>query len=149
MAEASPNDARTQFWLGNAYGANIVAASTVGKMRMGPKLRAAFTRALELDPNNLGARFALVQLHTPAPGVIGGSLDTAREHAAQIGKRDPYRGHVARGAILQAEKKPADSAKEYESAYRMRPRDPEARLMLGLAYQDLERWTDAAAHFRV
>lgn len=147
-AKDAPNDSAAHLWLGNAYGAGVDSASMLGKMRFASKLRDAFTRAVELDPNNLDARMALVQFHTHAPGVVGGDRDLAREHGAAIAERDVYRGHIARAALLRADKKPAEAAREYESAYRLKPRDPEARLMLGIAYQTLERWSDAAAHFR-
>jgi tetratricopeptide (TPR) repeat protein len=143
-----PSNSRAQFWLGNAYGANIDSASMLGKARMAGKLRDAFEKTVALDPTNLDARAALVQFYTQAPGFMGGSIDKALAQAAAIAQRDAAEGHAARAAIALAEKKPDVAIRESEAAFRLKPNDSDVRLGLGLMYQRAERWDDAFRHFK-
>ena len=138
---------RAQFALGNAYGANITDAGMLAQMRMAPKLRDAFLKAVELDPDNLDARQALVEFYLQAPGVVGGGLDKARAEAAEVAKRGAYEGHLARASIAAAEDRDDEAIAESQAAWRLRPDDPEARVRMGLAYQRAKRWDDAFRHF--
>ncbi len=59
-AAQSPQDAEIQHWLGNAYAWAAAQAELCDKPALGKKCLAAYRRALELDPDNLPARFGLM-----------------------------------------------------------------------------------------
>ncbi len=145
--DLDPNNSRAHFWLGNAYGSNALASGMLTQMRMATKARDAFEKAVALDPNNLEARQSLVEFYTRAPRVIGGGIDKARAQATEIAKRDAYAGHLARGTVAAAEEKVDESVKEYQAAIRLKPDSIDARLAIGLVYQQAKRWDDAFAHF--
>jgi len=111
-----PKSAEAQVWLGRAYGQKALRASVLAQASMAGKVRRAFERAVELDPDNLDARIALVEYYTRAPGIMGGSAAKAREQAAQIRRRDPLRGHQAYGRIAEHEKRWDDAVAEYNQA---------------------------------
>jgi tetratricopeptide (TPR) repeat protein len=54
--ELAPNDSDNHLWLGNAYLQQLQTASIFKKIDLSKKVRAEYTRAIELDPDNLDAR---------------------------------------------------------------------------------------------
>lgn len=84
-------------WLGRVYGLQAVNASVFRQPFIARNVRRSFEKAVELDPDNIEARFDLVQFFIFAPGVVGGSTGKAIEHAEEIKKRDAVRGHGAYG----------------------------------------------------
>jgi tetratricopeptide (TPR) repeat protein len=134
-------------WLGRAYAEKTLISNIFRRASLAPKVREQFERAVEIDPNNLDARLNLVDFHLQAPGIVGGSLDKAIEQAAEIGKRDPIRGHVASGRIDHDQKKDDEAEREYLAAIREAPASPLPRLELGGLYQALGRYDDAVRVF--
>jgi tetratricopeptide (TPR) repeat protein len=139
----APNDAQAFRWLGSAYGMRIGQVGMFGKMSLAPKLRAAFERAVQLDPALLEARFALVEFYMLAPGAIGGGIDKAQAQAREIGKRDPGQGQLAQASIALHQERAGDAVKHFAAALAARPADPKVRLAVAAGYQRLERWDDA------
>ncbi len=146
--EIAPNNSLGYFWLGNAYGSRIGQVGMFSKMTMAPKLRDAFEKTVKLDPNNMDAREALIQFYLQAPAAMGGGKDKANVQVAEIAKRDPAQGHLARAAVLMSEKNTTGALKAYEAAYALKPTDKNIRLAVGVGYQQAERWNDAFKHFR-
>lgn len=100
-------------FLGNTYGVIARDANVVRQGFLAPKMKAAWEKAVELDPKNVGARQSLIQYYLQAPGFMGGSVDKAIETARQIIKLDPPLGHRQLGMIYEREKKIAEAEKEY------------------------------------
>ena len=91
----NPNSSIYFDWYGRALGDQAVHASKFKLPFLAPKVKNAFERAVALDPNNLDAREYLIQYYLQAPGFVGGSKQKAREMAAEIKKRNAYRGGFA------------------------------------------------------
>lgn len=144
----APQDPQVHYWLGNAYGMRLGQVGMLSKLAIAPRLRDAFERAVQLDPDLVDARSSLVQFYLQAPAAIGGGLDEARRQAAEIAKRDPARGHVARAQILMREDKPAEALQAYEAAHAAKPGDAGIRLSLGVGYQMAKQWDKAFDHFQ-
>lgn len=136
-------NAQAHYWLGNAYGTRIVQVGMLSQAMMAPKLRDAFVRALELDPNLHDARNSLVEYYLQAPSVAGGSVDKAREQTQELLKRDPPRGYYAQGRLAMHDKKPAEAAKAFAAASAARPDNANYRMAAGVALQETKQW-DAA-----
>jgi tetratricopeptide (TPR) repeat protein len=79
---AHPRDSNCHLALGNALGAK---ASNAGISAMGyaHTIRDSFKQAVELDPHNLDARFALLQYYIEAPRIAGGGIGKAKALAQQ------------------------------------------------------------------
>jgi tetratricopeptide (TPR) repeat protein len=129
---AKPNDAARHFWLGTAYGTAGRDASMFKMMSIAGKARDAFEKAVALDPNFIDARFALIEFHLMAPGVMGGDDDKAREHAAEIRKRDAIAGHRAFAMVAVAKKDLKGARAEYAAAVREHPDLPKPRYWYGV-----------------
>jgi tetratricopeptide (TPR) repeat protein len=145
--EAAPRHAAATLWLGNAYGNRIGEVGLLSQARMASKIRSAYERALELDPDTHDARMGLVEFHLQAPAIVGGDVDVARRHAVELARRDPPRGHYARGRLAARDEKPAEALLAYAAAHAGRPDNPKFRIAAGIAYQEAGRWDDAFALF--
>ncbi|MFY2765314.1 tetratricopeptide repeat protein [Arenimonas sp. MALMAid1274] len=145
--DLAPDSAQAHYWLGNSYGNRIGQVGMLSQAMMAPKLRDAFERAVQLDPDLHDARISLVEYYLQAPAIAGGSVDKARAQAAELARRDPPRGHYARGRIATMEKKPAEAAQAFAAAYAARPDNKDYRMMAGLGYQETAQWPKAFALF--
>jgi tetratricopeptide (TPR) repeat protein len=94
-AAEDPNNAKVHYLLGVAYGDLAQKARAFHRMSLARHTRDEFERAVELDPNDLDARWALVQYYELAPGYLGGSEERARQQAEEISKRDASFGKRA------------------------------------------------------
>lgn len=90
-------------WLGRAYGIAAQRAAVVRQLGLAVKARQEFERAVELDPANADALEDLIEFQIQAPAFLGGSLAKARVHAAELERRDPLRGRLARAEILRSQ----------------------------------------------
>ena len=143
----APKDAEAHFWLGRAYGQEAMESNVLKQAGLAKKTKAEFEKAVALDPGHLGARGDLVQYYLLAPGFMGGSVDKAREQAAEIKKRDSVRGSLALVSVHLDQKDTAAAERELKSAIQATPADPRPRLLLGAVYQGVERWNDAFEAF--
>lgn len=112
----SPQNAEGHFQLGQALGNEAGRASVLRQPGLAKRLKAEFERAVDLDPNHVGAREGLIQFHLRAPGIMGGSLAKAREQAAAVARINPLRGHFAAAQIANDQKDLAGAEKAYRAA---------------------------------
>lgn len=100
----NPNSSVYFDWYGRALGEQAVRVSKFKLPFLAPKVKGAFERAVALDPNNLAAREDLIQYYLQAPGIVGGSKQKAREMAAEIKKRNAYRGGFQLASVCNGDK---------------------------------------------
>jgi len=79
------DDAETHYRRGVALGEEARRASAFRKISLAKEARAEFERAVQLDPNFLDARFALVEFDMLAPAFVGGGEERAIAQANEIG----------------------------------------------------------------
>jgi tetratricopeptide (TPR) repeat protein len=80
------------FWLGRAVGEQAQNANPLRQPGLAKRTKAEFERASALAPDYLDAREGLVEYYLSAPGFLGGSRQKAQEQAAEVAKRDKFRG---------------------------------------------------------
>lgn len=134
-----------------ALAANIDSMGTLGKMRAAGRMRSAWERALELDPDHIEARFSLFGYYMQAPRIAGGGRDKAEAMAATIAERDRVRGHQARAVMLRADGDNDGALREYDAAAEAVADDPErlgeVLMARGFQCQQMERWDCAHESF--
>ena len=96
---ANPRESACHDALGTALGSKAVGAGIFSAMGYAGKIRDAFRKAVELDPNNVGARFSLLQYYLVAPGIVGGGVDKGRALAADSAKLSPELGQLMQARI--------------------------------------------------
>ena len=91
-AALDPRSSEYQLWLARAIGLQAQRANVLRQPFLARRTKAAVDKAIMLDANNIDAREMRWQFFTMAPGVMGGGADKARAEAAEILRRNRYRG---------------------------------------------------------
>ncbi|MBI2511707.1 MAG: tetratricopeptide repeat protein [Opitutae bacterium] len=105
-AALAPNDAAITLWLGNAHAWSAsVSEGLTARVSHGRKALALYRRAVALDPENVPARFALMNFYRHVPAMLGGGLDRAYREAGEIARRDATAGAYARALLSFHEQK--------------------------------------------
>ena len=133
------------FQLGQAYGSRAQHVNVFRQAILARKTKAEFDRAVALDPDLIDARVGLLSYYLYAPGIVGGSLENARLQAAEIRKRNAYRGGVAYAQIATHEKDGAGAARELEALTRQFPDSTSPYVALATGYGQRGLWPDAWA----
>ena len=108
-------------------------------MSIGTKAKGELERAVQLDPNLMQARFALMEFYIVAPAIAGGSESDALEQATEIRKRDEIDGHRAFARIHAAAKEPELVRKEYVDMVKEQPASARAHYYLGVYLMATEK----------
>ncbi len=141
--QLAPANSEYSLQLGHAYGVGAMKAGLLSKMGFAKKCKAAYDKAVELDPANLNARWSLMEYCKQAPGFIGGGMDGAYAQAEAIKKLDPRRGRSAYARLYTADKKYAEAFSLYEEVLREKPEDTDALYNIGrlaaISGEQLER----------
>jgi tetratricopeptide (TPR) repeat protein len=146
--ELADRNAEYHFTLGNLYGSQAQVVSIFSKMSYAGKVKTEFLRAVELDPGSIQYRTALMEYYLQAPGIVGGSVEKAREHAAELLKRSPYDGHLALARVAAYDKDEKLAEQEYRNASKQNPSRWQAYHRLGYLYMNQKRVDDAIGQFR-
>jgi tetratricopeptide (TPR) repeat protein len=134
-------------WLGRAYGRQAQRANVLKQAGLAKKTKAAWERAVRLDPDNLDARSDLIRYYTQAPGFMGGSTERAFEQAEEIRKRNALRGYLELGALYEREEKLADAESAYVAAAAEHSEHRIGAYRLGVFYQNTGAYDKAFALF--
>jgi tetratricopeptide (TPR) repeat protein len=89
---------------GNALGTKAQRAGPISAMGLATRIRDDFLKAVELDPHNTDARFALLDYYIQAPALVGGGKARARALAAQTEAIDPAVARLMQGQLALADK---------------------------------------------
>jgi len=98
------------------------------------RMKKEWERAVELDPNQIDARYGLVMFYSMAPGAMGGSREKAREQVSEIARRNVMRGAIARGLLADVEKDVSAEEAAYKQAIAAAPDSSAGYFALGLVY---------------
>lgn len=138
--------AQYHLWLGRAYGHQAMQASVLKQPGLARKVRKEFEEASRLDPDNLEARFGLIEFYLRAPGILGGSPKKADEQAEQIRRRDALQGYRAAGRIAEHRNDFDRALAQYDAAAREFSEEAEPFYWIGAL---LVRKSDYAKAFEV
>lgn len=117
---AHPQQSGCYLALGDALGAKAKHAGPVSAMGYAAKIRDAFFRAVELDPYNTDARFALLDYYMQAPALVGGGKGKARSLAAQTEAINPAAARLMQAQLALANE---DYAQAEERLVSVQPRN--------------------------
>src|SRR5215212_1599534 len=79
----NPRSSEYYDWLGKAYGTQAQRASKLKQPFLAKKTKAAWEKAVALDPKNIDAHEDLIQYYLQAPGFLGGSKEKAKAEALE------------------------------------------------------------------
>lgn len=101
----APGNGTLHLWLGRAYGEKANRALVFSAFGLARKVASEFEAAVRLSPDNLDARFDLLEFYLQAPGIVGGGRDKALAEARAIDGLNPRLGLTARARIYEEDKK--------------------------------------------
>jgi tetratricopeptide (TPR) repeat protein len=130
----APASSDNQMWLGRAYGFKASHANPIAALSLAIKVRTAFERAVQLDPENIHAMNDLGEFYVAAPSLIGGGLDKARALAARMQPHFPAQAHRLLALVAEKKKEDALAETEFNNAVAA-GKTPEAYIDLGQFYQ--------------
>jgi len=127
----NPTNSNYTRHVGDAYGMSAQKAGLFSKMGWAKKCKAAYDKAVELDPKDINAHWSVMEFCRQAPGFLGGGMDQAYLQAAAIKQLDPVRGLLAYNTLYVAEKKYPEAFALYEEALKSAPADYTALFQIG------------------
>ena len=142
--QQEPRNADAHAYLGASYGYLAMHASIFRRPSLAIKTRNEFEKAVQLDPNQRLARTGLLEYYTLAPGFLGGSIDKAREQAAEIRTKNPLGGHRAFAFIDNHLKQTDLARREMLDAVSEEPQSAKAHYYLGVFYSETDKDYSAA-----
>lgn len=150
---AHPKESICQEALGNVLGTKALNAGIFSAMGYAGKIRDAFRTAVDLDPNNLSAKFSLQQYYLAAPGIVGGGVDKAQAFAAETGKINPAAAKVLL-AMIDVRNEDVARAEALALTFTPSPIDALANQQrdtwwsIGQSYVQAKKFNDADRVFR-
>ncbi len=141
--EAAPDSSEAHFRYAEALRTKM---SNVGKMKAMFTIRTykrELQKAIELDPENLGAREEEVGFLIFAPGIAGGSTSKARAKLTDLEKLD-WRSAKLMELSIEAKEEDAVAAEAvFNSLLERYPEDPDIRTRFGYFLQGQARYREA------
>jgi len=109
----NPKEANYYYKYGGCLGMKAKESSKLRALGMIGDIKGSFEKAIQLNPNHIEARWALIELYLQLPGIVGGSERKAKAYANQLLKISPVDGYLAHGHIAEY----CEKYKEAESNY--------------------------------
>jgi Flp pilus assembly protein TadD len=133
--------------LGVALSQRMGEVGFMQKAALSGKLRKAFAKAVELDPNEVNSLIGLARFYAGAPEIAGGSIEKAREFAQRVQKLDAFLGAVELGNVADRDENCAEALGHYEAAAQLKPAHAGAQMLCGRMLAKLGRKDEARARF--
>lgn len=111
------------------------------------RMKKAFEKSLELDPNHVSGLIGLARFYANAPEIAGGSLERAAEYAARLQKLNPLLGELELGRIAEKGEQYAEALAHYDAALKTKADSLAALLGAGRTLARLGKKDDARARF--
>lgn len=142
-----PKQARFHAQLGAAIIEHMSEVTRLDQGTWANRMRKAFEKALELDPNNLVALTGLSRYYWSTAPARGGDFAKATQLAERVRKIDPLKGELELGAIAGRKGDFAAALKHFEAAVELNPRNAEAQISCGHVLLRLGRLREARERY--
>jgi tetratricopeptide (TPR) repeat protein len=141
--DRNPNNADYQYLLGGIYGQTASSAGMFKQAFLAPKIKRAFAKAVELNPDHVEARIALAQYYLMAPGIMGGDDEEGFRQIDEATKRNEKRGRLVKAAMLERKTRLADAEEELKTLASHYPNDWIPHKNLGYFYLRRSRYDES------
>jgi tetratricopeptide (TPR) repeat protein len=141
--DRNPNSADFQYLLGGIYGQTASSAGIFKQAFLAPKIKKAFAKAVELDPNHVEARISLAQYYLMAPGIMGGDDEEGFRQLDEATKRNEKRGRLAKAAMLERKNRLPEAEEQLKALAASYPTDWMPPKSLGYFYFRRARYDES------
>lgn len=111
------------------------------------RMRGAFEKSIELDPNHIPGYIGLARYYTNAPSIVGGGREPAERYARELEKRVPQLGTLELAQIAESFDDPTAALALYQKAAAVQPNDAGILESLGRVSETLQRVQDARTFY--
>jgi len=146
-AKADPTKPEYFSQLGIALSQRMNEVNFIQMAGLSSKLKKAFEKSIELDPNHVPGLIGLVRFYAGAPEIAGGSLVKAAEFATRVQKIDPFLGTIELARVCEKDEKFAEALAHYEAAALLKPEHAGMQNACGRMLAKLGRKDEARARF--
>ncbi|MCX6955201.1 MAG: tetratricopeptide repeat protein [Verrucomicrobia bacterium] len=133
--------------LGLALGQRMGEITFMEQAMMAGKLRKAFAKAVELDPNDLSGLIGLARYYATAPAIAGGSPEKAKEYATRVQRLDAALGEAELGNLAERADDFATALGHYETLVKLKPASAGPLAACGRVLAKLGRKDEARVKF--
>lgn len=116
LKKLNPKDANYYYKYGGCLGMKAKECNKFKALGMIDEIKASFEKAIELNPNHIEARWALIELYLQLPGIVGGSERKAQKYANELLKISTVDGYLAKGHIAEYFSRFKEAEKNYSKA---------------------------------
>lgn len=119
LKKREPKLADAHYLYGGAlamYAKNTSKFKALGKLS---EIEEAFKNTLQLNPNHIEAHWALIMYYTELPGIVGGSLQKAKNYAKALHEISPVDSNLAYGYIYEYDQDYKLAEKYYMQAHKI------------------------------
>jgi tetratricopeptide (TPR) repeat protein len=116
LKELRPTEANYFYKYGGALAMRAMEVNKLKAFGMVDDMKAAFEKAIALNPKHTQARWALIELYLQLPGIVGGSESKAISYSNELAQFSPVDGYLSRGRIDEYFKRYPAAEKNYLKA---------------------------------
>lgn len=116
LTKWKPDNAEFYYKYGGALGMQAKESNKFKALTLLDDVKAAFKKTIQLNPNHIGARWALLEIYIQLPGFVGGSESKAKNYAEELLKISPIDGFLSKGHIEEYFKRYTVAEKFYLKA---------------------------------
>lgn len=117
LKQLKPKEANYYYKYGGCLGMKAKECNKFKALGMIGDIKFSFEKAIQLNPNHVEARWALIELYLELPGIVGGSEQKAQMYANELLKISPVDGYLAKGRIDEYFERYKEAEKKYAKAY--------------------------------
>ncbi|ACB74964.1 tetratricopeptide repeat protein [Opitutus terrae] len=144
---AAPGEARLHSNLGRVLSVRIGEVNFLHQGLLAGRMREAFEKSIELDPEHMDGYFGLARYYTNAPAIVGGGREPAERYAREIEKRNPQLGTLELARIAERFGDPAGALVLYTKAATAQPDNAAIEESLGRVNEALGNAAAARPHY--
>jgi tetratricopeptide (TPR) repeat protein len=133
--------------LGVALSQRMPEANFLQMAALSGRMKKAFEKSIELDPNHVAGLIGLTRFYSNAPEIAGGSLVKAGEYATRVRKLNPYLGELELARIAEKAEKPDEAVAHYDAAAQANPKAAGALAAAGRVLAHAGKKDEARARF--
>ena len=116
LKSLNPSNANYHYKYGGCLGMKAKESNKFKALGMIDDIKGSFEKAIQLNPNHIEARWALIELYLQLPGIVGGSERKADKYASELLKISPVDGYLAKGHIAEYFNRFKEAEKQYNKA---------------------------------
>ena len=116
LTKLKPAVADYYYKYGGALGMKAKNSNRFLALSLISDVKAAFEKAIVLNPKHVDARWALIELYIQLPGIVGGSEKKAIVYSEELQALSAVEGYLSRGRIEEYFKRYSSAEKYYKKA---------------------------------